>query len=61
MFNSQAFTSTLILIGLLLVASFAAQVFVLHRWWPVRLIALAAVWGSVALIIAHIVYLFVGV
>lgn len=60
MFNLQAFVSTFILVGLLLMACLSAQISVLHRWWPVKTVALLVTLAFLALMVAHIVYLFVG-
>lgn len=60
MFNSQAFVSTFILVGLFLMAYLSAHLAVLHRWWPLKAIGLLTTLTFLALMVAHIAYLFVG-
>jgi len=60
MFNSQAFVSTFILVGLFLMACLSAQIWALHRWWPLKTIALLVTLAFLALMVSHIAYLFVG-
>lgn len=60
MFNSQAFVSTFILVGLFLMACLSAEVSVRHQWWPVKVASLLMTFTILALMVAHIAYLFVG-
>jgi hypothetical protein len=60
MFNSQAFVSTFILVGLFFMTCLSAQVSLLHSWWPVKMIARLVALTCLALMVAHIAYLFVG-